>query len=267
MSPDRKTITPAFFQDAYTRDYAERIDSDSPPGSRRQMLDTLLRYLNNHSSQQRVLNIGAGPQRLEWEMLQRKDYQGLLNKDLLHWMTLDIAHLQRHRLKTQFPHITANGEHICVPNNSITHVISNMAIDFMPRGAFKEVARILKPHGVFIANLHHPHLKNMSEDAIVHFRKIKVDFCRQLKMLDTHARSSTTYTKRTDALKEKIANTDYSLNNAQFIIDHFPDLIFPSAQAILQFFASQPELSRFNVSVKENSWDLNSWYHVVAIKD
>ena len=76
-------------------------------------------------------------------------------------ITVDIADIRKQDLlarKNGALHLTANGASLPFFSNSFEAVVSNMALDFMPKEAVREVFRVLRPGGEVFVNLHHPNM-------------------------------------------------------------------------------------------------------------
>lgn len=145
----------------YERDY--KTDSeDSPDQTRRDVNRTIMQCIREARVHPlRILNIGSGPQLLERTLLQSytqsRDAELLKN---IFFATSDLAHIDARKLKGQkhanVSHVEADATMLPFASNSFGMVVSNMAIDLMPRSAFSEAAAALAPGGIFTFTLHHP---------------------------------------------------------------------------------------------------------------
>ena len=119
-----------------------------------------------------VLDIGSGRQNLEIT------YKRMYGKPDFTLLSMDFANLRRKQLLARdtknVHHIQADGTALPLRDNSISLVVSNMALDFMPKEAIGEIARVLKPGGNAYINLSYPALKleNVPDlDALMASRK------------------------------------------------------------------------------------------------
>jgi ubiquinone/menaquinone biosynthesis C-methylase UbiE len=117
-----------------------------------------------------ILDLGSGRQSFERQLLTTLS-QGREPYAKPQIVTVDIARLRRYQLlatKSGTIHSTAAGESLPFPDHHFNTVISNHAIDFMPRGAFAEAFRVLKVGGTAIFYLHHPTMLsgNTNEDPL-----------------------------------------------------------------------------------------------------
>lgn len=116
----------------------------------------------------RVLNVGSGAQLLERELIQthRQGDDPRLLKEI-RFFTVDIAQINKDKLKAQKHrpaedkpggvfHVQADSEALPFRDGDFGMLVSNMAIDMMPRTAFAEASRVLTKGGKFIFTFHHP---------------------------------------------------------------------------------------------------------------
>ena len=149
---DLVATTASYYSDFYTRN-----KEDSPDFSRTSLLRRARRYTNDLGSQDYVLDLGAGRQILE------RMYVQAYGRPRFGIVTVDIADIgEKILLTARYPinirHVRANGAQLPFPHNSFPLVLSNMALDFMPRNAISEMYRVTRPSGHALVNLHHPSL-------------------------------------------------------------------------------------------------------------
>lgn len=162
---------------------ASRIDlvdnpyEDSPFHARISMVKRIHSLLESCKSENlNVLNLGSGPQLLEWMLydLANRGQHGL-NQDNLqnfnntNFITLDRAKIpSRHLLTSKqdfdvpnINHINADAHNIPIAEGTQNIVVSNFAIDFIPdrEQIYSKVYSLLGPGGKLIANFHHPVLE------------------------------------------------------------------------------------------------------------
>ena len=153
-------------RDRYTRYYNAAVNQgpDSHIRSRQIIISELIQSVYSLSSEFQssfpILSVGAGRQIVELELRRHPDWRNLAHR--VNLVTLDAADIYKKNLlvtnSEQMQHISADGSFLPFADDSFPIVYSNVAIDFMPRKAFNEVARVLMPRGIFIANLHHPNI-------------------------------------------------------------------------------------------------------------
>ncbi len=138
-------------------DFYTRNKNDSPDESRFALARKLDKYAAWFSKEDLVLDMGAGRQALE------RDYLSSRNpKPEFKIVTLDIARVTNGQLLArnypQVRHVIQDGSSMEFDNDTFSLLVSNLALDFMPRTALKEAYRVLKPGRHALVNLHHPEL-------------------------------------------------------------------------------------------------------------
>ena len=153
----------------YSWFYTKNKD-DSPDDSRILLQRRLGRYIAKFGEDDCMLDLGAGRQALE------KGYIAPRGKvPPFKIVTLDIAELSRKQLLADrygVMHVKANGSQLPFYNDQFSLVVSNMALDFMPRDAISEAYRVLRPGHYAIVNLHHPSLIPANLDELLENEKI-----------------------------------------------------------------------------------------------
>lgn len=140
--------------DHYTRAYVQEKE-DSPDLSRVRLARKIHAASNSLSSTDHVLDLGAGRQILE------RDYRRLFGRADFNFVTVDIAGMQNHQLLERSfgpTHIRASGVALPFRDGFFSMAVSNMALDFMPRGAIDELHRVMRPDSTALVNLHHTDL-------------------------------------------------------------------------------------------------------------
>jgi SAM-dependent methyltransferase len=160
------------FHHRYTKAYThDRFSHDSPDQTRKDMCRDIIKFIEASPSSITIANIGSGPQSLENQLLSYRSYKTIIKKfEETQFYTLDISTIMRKEHNVQ--HIQADALYLPFKSNYMDLVVSNMAIDFIPRinrnRPYEEVYRILKPHGCAFFTFHHPRLyKNTLSDGIV----------------------------------------------------------------------------------------------------
>lgn len=162
----------------YTRAYRNTsINHDSPETSRVQMIRRIVDVLLNDMPNNRVLNVGSGPQMLERQLMRGfgvsgkliRERTGLTTREFLEkfqYTTMDIATLPYNRLLARqyerVSHVQADALSLPFANNAFGLVVSNVAIDFIPRDdydqPYRETYRVTAPGGTNLYNFHHPEM-------------------------------------------------------------------------------------------------------------
>lgn len=152
----------------YSNGYKNRLFlHDSPDNSRKNMCRRIMDLLVASNQPMTVLNLGAGPQALEHQLLSYRSsrkYKQIL--DQTQFITLDLATIPSQRLmmrkKNNVFHVQANSLDLPFAANTLDLVVSNMSLDFIYRTDFNrpyaEVFRIVKPGGHALFSFHHPRL-------------------------------------------------------------------------------------------------------------
>lgn len=131
---------------------------DSPEESRVSMIRRMVAHLSDGTPGNKILDIGAGRQSLERQLFSFNPHIRLLLESL-EITTIDLADLNSRSLlakRSGVHHIQSQGESIPLPDNKFSLVVSNHALDFMPRTAFKDAYRVTTPGGLAILYFHHP---------------------------------------------------------------------------------------------------------------
>lgn len=161
--PNPFTDPVAEARESYSRYYAIIEEPDSPPMSRRSLIERLYPHTVTLPVHKWILDIGAGRQVLEQEYDAYLDKKGIWSHCEI--ITLDIANLKAAQLLGGgFPHVQASGDLLPFPDNTFPLVVSNMALDFMSPQAKKELYRVVEAGGRVFLNLHHPSLAYGSDD-------------------------------------------------------------------------------------------------------
>lgn len=151
LSPDEGMAH--FYEEHY-----QNHSNDSSLESRVDLAERLLASLSFYERIQikSILDVGSGPQELICYLM--NNYPGKVSR--YQFITLDRAPIETDHLKAKdfsnVRHMKADATAIPLENESVQVVISNLAIDLMPREAFAEVARILPPNGLALFNFN-PH--------------------------------------------------------------------------------------------------------------
>ncbi|MBI4093970.1 methyltransferase domain-containing protein [Candidatus Kaiserbacteria bacterium] len=145
----------------YENDY-KRDPADSPRETRTAVNRAIMDIVRQQKIMPpRILNIGSGPQLLERVLQQsyRTAHDVKLLKSLF-FAAIDIAKIRADKLKARkhanVAHVQADAEALPFAPESFGMVVSNMAIDMMPRTAFSEASQALAKGGAFIFTFHHP---------------------------------------------------------------------------------------------------------------
>jgi SAM-dependent methyltransferase len=253
--------SPSRFREEYT-DFYRRVDSDSPVSSRMRMKQSLVaavegiyfqRGLDGSGRKVQILSLGAGRQKLEEELLS----DGRLSDSMsgkADIITLDIAALHASQLFSTVPHVTADGSRLPFGDNQFDIVCSNMAIDFMPRTAFKEAARVLAPGGKFIANLHHPNLIEIARSRICDIRHAIRKYNQKLYFAP--------HSKDAPATRQKLVNAEDEHRDVEFILYNFPHLVFHSLEEISEYFKTHFHYSFITMKEYKGDAGFNGWFYV-----
>lgn len=187
---------------AYTKLYRDHpgslgpIRHDSPERSRTRMIRNLIDVLLTGIPNNRVINIGSGPQILEHQIM--KGYAvsasaigrsaGMERGEFLSqftFITVDIADIRKRDLMAlRLPnvmHTQADALSLNFRDGTFGAVISNLCIDFIPRTDFDlpytEAKRVLATDGTALFNFHHPAMipadimnRDPSSPAIAHWQ-------------------------------------------------------------------------------------------------
>ena len=144
----------------YETVYRGSFKHDSPEQSRTNMAGEMIQVLREGIPNPWILGIGTGPQSMEKQLFahQGQQVRDLLGKFKL--VTLDVAKIGGAillaRNKYGVEHVRADANLLPYPDNRFGLVDSNMAIDFLPRSAYRELTRVLSPGGVALLHFHHP---------------------------------------------------------------------------------------------------------------
>ncbi len=205
--------------------------SDSPVKSRESMISRMSASISNLSSNDIVLDIGSGIQILEAE------YVALNGLPKLKFVTLDISEPDsRQRLLTpNLEHIVASGTNVPFTDNSVSLAVSNMALDFIPKNALQEIARILKPGAQLLLNMHHPSL-------------IPPDLNRRIRSLEQKLRFQTRPADEKQVLKRA------SLQHKRYLKDN--DVLYKSSDQIRETF----EQYGFKIQRIEQAFGGDTWW-------
>lgn len=268
MNETTPIYTPDRFRIEYSAFY-ENSDSDSPESSREFLVGRIFTSINRIYSQKderithhdqdyrhtiRVLSVGAGRQILEHELYRHPQWQDVAaNVEII---TLDIATLRTSQLLSSEPHVVANGALLPFRSGIFDIVYSNMAIDFMPREAFCEVARVLQKDGMMLVNLHHP-------DLIEKARRSMVEICRKIHSINQKIRHGANSRKK-DLYRDRLENALVEKRDAEFILNSIPDIIFHSQSEIYEYFQQHPVIHSSRISVEEhtNIASSNGWFYL-----
>ncbi len=104
------------------------------------------------------LDIGSGRQSLEKEL--KNTHKNRSWMDELEMFTVDMADIVNYKLllarSKKVHHIRGDALLLPFDSSQFGLVVSNHAIDFLPRESFSEAARVLSPDGYAIFYFHHP---------------------------------------------------------------------------------------------------------------
>jgi len=213
MSFSERGFTPQ--QDILTTFYTRLYDNlgrkhDSPDKSRVSLAKAVAEYAKDNPEGMRVLDIGSGRQSLERQIISaHKNKHGVNSLQLF---TIDIADIPHHKLLEQrndnVHHSRGSALRLPFADNSFKLIVSNHAVDFLPRNAFGEIYRVLTSQGACLFNFHHPALLK-GIDSVTN--------------KDVH--SFWTYLKETNGLfasEAEISNTllQYGFTNTQVSLDN-----------------------------------------------
>lgn len=254
--------TPNQFREEYSAYYADSspdCQSDSPRDSRRQLIKDLILTIEQKLVTQDklyILDIGAGKQILEKELSAHPSYTSI-DQDKLILVTADIADLQGDDLLAPniASHTQLSGHQLPFKAGTFDIILSNMAIDFMPKSSFNELSRVLKPDGSVLINFHHPDLIKIAE----------LDFPQLQQKVRSKAKKVKFGQKSAQIEQHRLAlkRAQQELQDAIFILNHFPHHIFYSIEEINSFLS--PLLIDHEVMVEENtSRGQNGWYSARA---
>lgn len=130
--------------------------SDSPDGSIFSLYRRAAKIMRKLKTGERILDLGAGRQNFEAYYRRVNGKQ----KQSCSFVTVDIASIKRVQLlKSSFyNHVRADGGFLPFSDAVFPLAVSNMALDFMPEEARRELLRVLTPSAQVYLNLHHPSL-------------------------------------------------------------------------------------------------------------
>ncbi len=154
------------------------ITDDSPFWAKYSMVRRLYDELLQSEPGQSILEVGSGKQILPLMMYRlpaQKKYEEF-DESLLEifqrtsFLTLDIAYIDPRALLGYKPdyepqntqHIRGDAMSLPVASGSLPFVVTNFSIDFIPGRVqmFKEVHRVLREGGTYLANFHHRFLED-----------------------------------------------------------------------------------------------------------
>lgn len=165
----------------YSTLYRGAIKHDSPDLTRIHTIRRIVGIIRDCGcNPPNILDIGSGPQSLVKEFYiaygKRKEYMDHS------FFTMDVADIPREKLlmNKYGPSNHTRGGALNLPylNGSFGIVVSNMAIDFLPDEAYREVYRVLNPGGYAIFSFHHPYLLTSDLDKN---DEIKAEFYNYLR--------------------------------------------------------------------------------------
>lgn len=148
-------------RDYFSKAYAHGQKHDSPEKSRISIARRIKRALRRVRTK-RILNIGSGPQSIERQMICSANNADRGFLEQFHFITLDNARIPPHRLLGHklrcVSHIQATACSLPFHDATFGLVFSNLAIDFAPQKAFRELGRVAVEGAPIVLNLHHPRL-------------------------------------------------------------------------------------------------------------
>lgn len=156
-TPQAYDLLRRFFELEYIRH-----KHDSPEKSRVSLVGRATDILNGEIPGSRILDIGSGPQSLESQLLAtgNRETRSLLGR--YSFFTLDFARILKNRLlatkSENVSHLQANAIKLPFAEGTFGLIVSNHAIDIMPREAFPEAYRVLAKNGRAIFYFHHSDL-------------------------------------------------------------------------------------------------------------
>lgn len=140
----------------YTKLYTSE-KHDSPEKSRVSLTQRIKRTLSAGIPRNEVLNIGSGPQSLERQLWKMGD-TSLFSR--FRFSTVDVATISPKKLlgrnNPNITHTQASALNLPYGDETFGLIVSNHAIDFLPRNSFNEAYRVLAPNGKAIFYFHHP---------------------------------------------------------------------------------------------------------------
>lgn len=159
MIAEQQTLT-----DFYTWLYSTNEKHDSPEKSRVMMIRRIYACLQPGIIKPYMLNIGSGPQSLEKQMRTARTKRDVDLLSQIKCFSLDISSIDVRKLLARNAlnqhHLRASALALPYKSQSIGLVVSNLAIDFIPRSdydqPYRECKRVLTPGGTALFNFHHP---------------------------------------------------------------------------------------------------------------
>ncbi len=203
-----------------------------------------------------VLDLGAGRGILEEAIDNDKRFAPYRSR--LIFITLDVADINNQQLlSSNQQHVIAEGEKPPFVDKAFDLVISNMAIDLMPRDdVFQQVNRIIKLDGRIILNLHHP---NLIEIATQKLKLLRQELKKLQRKLDYKSPGNSDYNQ----ISEKIKEIQQQMKDAEFIIQNGPKMFFPNREEILAYLS--PFFPQREIKIKEVPYGEigeNGWWEV-----
>ncbi len=130
---------------------------DSPEESRVSLTRRIVTTLKSGITEPQILDIGSGPQSLEKQLLSGRPQSDINFFKKFMFVTLDVVEIYKKKLLAKrASHVRADALKLPFKSESFGLVVSNHAIDFLPRAAFLEAHRVLAPGGKAIFYFHHP---------------------------------------------------------------------------------------------------------------
>lgn len=130
---------------------------DSPEESRVSLIRRIVTTLKSGIPEPQILDIGSGPQSLEKQLFSGRPQSDINFLKKFMFATLDVAEIYKKKLLAKkASHVRADALKLPFKSESFGLVVSNHAIDFLPRVAFQEARRVLVSGGKVIFYFHHP---------------------------------------------------------------------------------------------------------------
>lgn len=235
----------------YSRYYENRRD-DSHPAQVGQLVKKvceIARAWRSEGYEPDVLDIGSGPRVVANEL------EGL---GLNAW-SVDFSDVGSLAISdgADTKHIRGDGSYLPFPDESIDIVVSNMAMDLMPRRAFEAAMRVLVSGGVFVANFHHPRLCENIDAS-------KRDVARRIRTNQQKLRFAKNGTKSYEKARQKVRGLELEMQALDYRRDHMPGVLFQNER---QMSAYMDVIGRWShLDVSEERFGNEVWWHVAGVK-
>jgi ubiquinone/menaquinone biosynthesis C-methylase UbiE len=150
IAPQQISEVARTLADSYTPFYRSH-KHHSPEKSRVSLMRRMHNEMLKLGPNDWVLDVGSGRQSLE------RQYHSDYGRPDCNVVTIDIARILKSDLlatrSVGANHVRADGNSLPFGDNTISLVVSNMALDFLGESAIEELDRVVKPGGHVLANL------------------------------------------------------------------------------------------------------------------